>query len=113
MGDAGGGMVGMETDTVTAGTTAIALRLPNPCTQLILRAAVTNVNSIYVRLGTMTATTGDLMIRSGETITLDVSNMLMLKKMLSGLVEGKDFITDLSYYSATAGQILHIDALTI
>lgn len=112
----GGGSYGSATVTLAPGTTATTHKLPEWTAMLLLRAPSTNTDNVYVKLASNAATkgvtTGDLLIRPGESIQLDFSSMLMLKKVVWGKLTRDDCISYLHYYSAST-QALYVDAVAL
>jgi len=114
----GSGDFGSATVTVTIAATAANFVLPSYVTGILLRAPAANAGTTYVNLGKVTATTGDLQVRSGENIQIDFAPTLMLKaqqKAYAGIdpiLTADDYVRKLSYIG-TAGDTLLIDVFTI
>ena len=94
------------------GTSVVSLRdsLPRFCAVVVLRADSSNTNDVFVSLGKHTANTSDLKVRAGENLTIDITNMLLLKKSLGLDVTEDDFIKELNVVSDAANQTLYVDA---
>lgn len=97
----------------TVGTTAAASRLPKPCYCVSLRSPLSNTDTIYVSLGKVSATTGSMRIEPGEIRTINITNAVILKKLLGHKISDEDFLEVISYISETASQTLYIDGLAL
>lgn len=102
-----------STISVSPTTTAAVTILPAPCYAIVLRTPTANTDDIFVSLGRISSTTGDIRIRPGETFSLDISTALMLNQALGSEVELQDFMERISYISNSGTQTLYIDAFAL
>jgi len=110
------GTYGTQTITLAPGTTAATQKLPEWTGIILLRTPTTNTADVNIKLASNAATkgvtTGDLLIRPGESIQLDLCPLLALKRALQGTLTRDDCINYLHYYAAST-QALYVDAISI
>lgn len=107
-------MPGIATFTETAGTTLLTERLGFRCTAIMLRAKSDNTANITVSINpNVPASSSTTIVRAGENITIDITEQLILKKLLGMQISDDDFINVVSYISTAAAQTLYVDAYEI
>jgi len=109
-------LFGSQTITITTSSSAGAATsqiIPRPCVAILIRAPTANTDNIYVGLQGKTAVTGDIIVRPGESISLDFADHLQLKVLLGHKLEDSDFIEQISTVCATASQTLYVDTFSI
>lgn len=101
-----------STSTINASSTTTASTAQfNRVWSLLLRCPSANTANVLVNLGGATATTGDLIISAGETISLDISPVLLAKILKNTPLVDSDFLRSLSHKSVSGTQTLQFDAL--
>lgn len=114
MSGGGGGTMSAQTVTVTPTTTPTDINLGFKTTTLMFRAKSDNATDILIKLGTYAILGGNLLLRAGETISVDITNILMLRLMMLQSLNEDDFITKINYTATGAGaNTLYIDALSL
>jgi len=112
-----GGTYSTSTVTVSPTTTATVTNLPDYTVMLILRTPTTNTANVYIQIrttdDTKQVTSGDLLIRAGESITIDFSTMLLLKRALGNILYRENYPRRITYVAASGTQTLYIDAIPI
>lgn len=100
---------GIASITFTATTTTQTQQFPPRTTALLLRAATGNTDNINVNIASNSVTSGDLIVRAGESVTIDITQINQLKFSLGELTD-RDFIKFISYKAVSGSQTLYSDA---
>ncbi|MEK6876161.1 MAG: hypothetical protein AABX63_02025 [Nanoarchaeota archaeon] len=101
-----------STQTVTASATTTAASVQfNRVYSVMLRAPSANTDDIFVNLGGVTATSGDVRVRPNETISISIAEVLLAVKLSGREYNENDFIRSLSYRSNAGTQTLYFDVL--
>ena len=105
--------LGIQTETLTAGVAVLQKTIAPFTVNVLLRCPATNTHKVYCSFGQLTATTADIVISAGETISIDISDDLHLKASMGFGIQNNDFIPNMSYLGGAAAQTLYIDTFTL
>jgi hypothetical protein len=111
-----GGVVGTinaSTVTVTTGAATVITTLPQRTVALLLRAATTNTDNITVKLGCFDLFEGNMLLRPGETLSLSIEQIVMIKLLMGQKLTSEDFITSLQSTGAASAPVMYVDALGV
>jgi len=104
---------GSQSVVITIGTTKTDYNIGFKTTCLLLRSATTNTANINVNFGSYDVLGGNLLIRPGESINFDITQVLILKVLMGSKLKDDDFITKIAAIAGDANQTLYLDAIGV
>jgi hypothetical protein len=111
MGTGSMGIVGAQSAVLTVGTTIQYFNIGFKTTTIMLRAPSGNTQNITIGIGAFDVLGGSIIVRPAESISVDISNILLLKKAMGLNLTDDDFISRISAIAGGAGQTLYLDAI--
>lgn len=102
---------GVQTQTITAGTTSVITALPPNAVALLLRCPSGNTADVFVGVGGNFANAGDVRVRAGESINFSNELWLVFKAVLGAGINQNDYIRQIVTYAASS-QTLYVDVMT-